>query len=534
MTDDPRTDSPATAEEAAPAPHSRSTVWPYLLLALALLGVALAAWRPTPAGVWHDDGIYVMVGKSLAQGDGLRYTGVVGAPAAVKFPPLYPGLLAVLWMVMGGIGAVTLVAEILNLVMIAAGGALFAWTLHVHGKIEQRAAITAGLLAFVSADLLRTALIPLSEPLFIVIMTASLAAWGRATREKASGVVLLGALLALLVLARTSGAAVVAGFAVALLLTAGLRRPLAVVAPALVVMTVWGAWAARQAREIPDGFADVLGPYVGWLLGQMFGAPVAFVSRLPGHAVDVAERVAVLVLPGLNGPWLWLAALPLTAYALVGARRLHRDFPPLPWIAGMYILLLLVWPYVDRRLVSPLHPFVVSFVIAGTVEASRRIGRGRVRSAVVGLAILWMGWYTVSSAGRIARGWPVSAYQIRSAALATALETLATTAPPDAVVGAPELWPALHLHGGWTVVPSALFAPAASADQGPIWGTPDRQLELWAAAGVDHLVLEQGGQIHGAALDMLEARCPGAVDVLALMPPQTLVRISWEACGPGP
>ena len=42
---------------------------------------------------------------------------------------------------------------------------------------------------------------------------------------------------------------------------------------------------------------------------------------------------------------------------------------------------------------------------------------------------------------------------------------------------------------------------------------------MWRAAGLNHLILEQGGQIHGAALDALEAECPGAVNILARMPP---------------
>ena len=40
-----------------------SRALPYVLLGLGLFGVGLAAWRPIPAGVWHDDGVYMLVGK---------------------------------------------------------------------------------------------------------------------------------------------------------------------------------------------------------------------------------------------------------------------------------------------------------------------------------------------------------------------------------------------------------------------------------------------------------------------------------------
>jgi hypothetical protein len=68
----------------SPETHASASV--FVILGLVLLVVAFAAWRPTPAGVWHDDGVYVMVGNALAAGDGLRYSGVVGAPPAAKSP----------------------------------------------------------------------------------------------------------------------------------------------------------------------------------------------------------------------------------------------------------------------------------------------------------------------------------------------------------------------------------------------------------------------------------------------------------------
>lgn len=62
-----------------------------------------------------------------------------------------------------------------------------------------------------------------------------------------------------------------------------------------------------------------------------------------------------------------------------------------------------------------------------------------------------------------------------------------------------------------------------------MWGTPEAQERLWRAAGIDHLLLEQGGLLHGAGLDRLEARCPGMVRILARTPPMLVVRLEWDA-----
>ncbi len=47
-------------------------------------------------GVFYDDGIYLALGRSLAEGHGYRLLYLPGAPGAVHYPFLYPLLLAAL------------------------------------------------------------------------------------------------------------------------------------------------------------------------------------------------------------------------------------------------------------------------------------------------------------------------------------------------------------------------------------------------------------------------------------------------------
>jgi hypothetical protein len=70
------------------------------LIVTAVLGlVGILVWAAVPPGVWHDDGAYLLLGKSLAEGEGLRYSEVPGSLPGAKFPPLYPLFLALLWRV---------------------------------------------------------------------------------------------------------------------------------------------------------------------------------------------------------------------------------------------------------------------------------------------------------------------------------------------------------------------------------------------------------------------------------------------------
>ncbi len=92
----------------------REPLAPYLLLACAGLVVGLLLLVSLPPGLWHDDGVYLMLGRALARGEGLAYVGVPGDPAAPKFPPAYPALLAVLWWVTDNPYGVGQVAAVLN------------------------------------------------------------------------------------------------------------------------------------------------------------------------------------------------------------------------------------------------------------------------------------------------------------------------------------------------------------------------------------------------------------------------------------
>ena len=67
--------------------------------------------------------------------------------------------------------------------------------------------------------------------------------------------------------------------------------------------------------------------------------------------------------------------------------------------------------------------------------------------------------------------------------------------------------------------------------EGPVWGTNREQFEVWDAAGIEYVVLENAGRIHKDALDELDARCPGSVELLASWGGGMLVRLDWdEAC----
>ena len=368
--------------------------WPWILLGLGLFGVGVASWRAVPAGVWHDDGTYMLIGKALAGGHGFSYEGVAGAPPATKFPPVYPLSLAAIWIVTRTIGPATLVATFLNIGFVAAAGALFGRLLHRTAGLPLGLSLIVAAAGFASTDVVRTALVPLSEPLFLVLLVLALAQWSRvadaigevdATGWRALAVPAL--LLLVVVATRSAGLALVVAFGAALVLPRPslprLSAAAVVTGPALLFVLAWGRWSGAATERIPEGARDLLGPYQGWLADQVLSAPAVFLADLPSHAAGVFGRAIALLVPGLVGTPMWIVGGALLGLAAIGTTSLIRRAPPLGWLVIAYLAMLLLWPYLDRRLLVPLHPVLLATIAVGGLRLSERISTEASRKALL-------------------------------------------------------------------------------------------------------------------------------------------------------
>lgn len=199
-----------------------------------------------------------------------------------------------------------------------------------------------------------------------------------------------------------------------------------------------------------------------------------------------------------------------------------------PLTVAFYGLVLLLWPFQDVRLMVPLIPLLFLGMSAGIRALLPSEGpwtRARVLVALVGGA--WLLAASSFSALRLVDGWPGEVYEVRSEILLRAVNAVQEKTPSEAVIGAPELWSGIHLYTGRLVSPSARFLPLST--HGPSWGEPREQYELWIEAGITHLLVEHGGEVHGGALDRMDALCaPGTVQLLDLQPGQFLVGLNWD------
>ncbi|MBI4503594.1 MAG: hypothetical protein HY700_20830, partial [Gemmatimonadetes bacterium] len=421
---------------------------PYWPRILALLVFALALWAQTDAlvGVFYDDGIYVVLAKSLAQGQGYRYLHLPGAPSGVHYPILYPAALGILWRIWPSFPANVALFQIFD----SAALAVAAWVIAAQLRrlavpaLVQYVFVPAGFAAF---PLLTIVGVRFSEPMFLALFAAAVSV---ADSDDAglSRAVVAGVLAGLAALTRSIGVAVVAGVVVGYWLRG--RRPQAIVvlAVAAIMVAPWFAWVAAHAHEVDPRLAANYGTYA--TAARQAGV-MGFFAGLDLRALGPLGRLTV---PGQT-PWIrYPLSLLLLAVAVWGASLLSRRATALVVALAAYVAIVTVWPFTPDRFMWILVPWAAAFAGLGIVAAYER-GRGFRVAAIVLSLVLVAGYLPreVLSLGR--REFAATARDISQPDRLVAASIDAGLSA-DAVIAA-EGEAMIYLYTGRTAVPNSLF-----------------------------------------------------------------------------
>lgn len=353
-----------------------------ILVALTGLAIGYFVLARTPTvGTFHDDGIYLVTAKSLAEGQGYRIISIPGDPPQTKYPVLFPWVLSLVWRVYPSF------PDNLPWLRLVPLGAMLMWLYLSRALLRRLGAskLQADVIVLLTAvspwvAFLSTAL--MSETLFAALLTGALLTITRVCQGdgRRSEPLLAGLLAGAAILTRIAGIAPAAAGVLVLLWT---RRSVAAAQYTIGVLisaVPWFWWAQYHNREAAsvDPYYSATN-YASWNVLTSFG----WLEKLDIVAENLLQGGFAL----LN---IWKVEMPpLVAFlaALCGLAVITRAVwrartePAVPIIVA-YCGLHIAWVWPILRFAVPVAPLLLWLAFLGA-------GRSR-RIAYVGAIALFL------------------------------------------------------------------------------------------------------------------------------------------------
>ncbi|MFP5500992.1 MAG: ArnT family glycosyltransferase, partial [Candidatus Sericytochromatia bacterium] len=363
---------------------------PWLLAgitALLLGALSLFYWLGLTSivGTVHDDVVYLVTGKALAEGMNYRIISHPAAPIQTAYPPLYPAFLAVIWAILPSFPENLWAFKAFNIVCALAGVLL---TYHLVTRVYQapkwQGWLTAGLLA-VGSFYVTFMDLTMSEPVFLVCLLLALIGLERLPDSRLLGArwtpVAIGLLAALPSMARSVGLTLAVAVVAWLLVRRQWKLAVTSAAAAALFNMPWLAWA-WWGEQLGSESWD----YVSWVGGSTDGFSL---SAILGHAAHNAVTLVTTSLPlavaplvqhahltgllgrlGLAGLQPWLAVAMTLVIGLGVARTLGQRLRLLHVFLAAYLALIIVYPWDPSRFVLVLSPLLIFLFVQGACWAA--------------------------------------------------------------------------------------------------------------------------------------------------------------------
>lgn len=382
-----------------------------LILVLASAAVLYVVMiRPTAFGFYHDEAIYASTAKALAGGQGYRIINLPGEPAETKYPPFYPFMLSLIWRAYPGFPDNIVPMILLSMAFTIGFFALTYFYLTGRGYAGAPEALLVVGLAAINWRTVIPATSVCSEMLFAMLSVAALYQAEQAPEpnkiKRASAGVMLGTLIGLAILTRSSGVALLISIALYYAIVRQWRRALAPLVIGGLVLAGWLGWCYMNRTPVE-------------------GVNVAYYTSYLGHFKETVEDlsavnhtsavVTVLGIVGRNAFMLAIASIPVVCLGIGYEALVYLGFTFLFFAAGFwrhwsrgvrllhvyvvcYLVLHFFWlPFVSYdRFLIPLLPFLLLFLIvefeASAALVRRELSSGdtlkRVSAAFIGLALV--------------------------------------------------------------------------------------------------------------------------------------------------
>lgn len=475
--------------------------WLFALGAAVLVVLYGLSLKAPATGLYHDDGLYGVTAKALAEGRGYRLISFPEEIPQTKYPILFPLGLSLIWKM-----APTFPENVLYLKLFPLAAGLV-WLLLVDRFLAYqtgRAGLARGIAALTAASpwVLFYSTSLFSETLFAAFAWGALWMLTRCERESATSSRLLWAALlcAAAYHTRTVGFTLIAAGILGLAMKRELRTAIVFGAVSVALAVPWVLWTWNQAGTIPEFYAYYTGSsYWHW--------NVLFDFTLEEKLAIVGRNALFLLigpgqLMGFNAAYIWPLLVVTGVLSMIGfVASVREGIGVVHVFVGMYVGTLLLWSWPPARFLLPIYPLLLLYAGLGGLQVLERWGRPLVKTAVIMTAIAGVGFTAGWGSGTVARnavekgrgclGEPCERTWQDYLSVFTWLEE---STPPGAVLMGTQD-PLLYLYTGRKAVrafdqdPFLLYY-ADDPDREP-FGPPQRMADRIRESGADYLVLAQ-------------------------------------------
>jgi hypothetical protein len=438
----------------------RVTPW---IAGAVVLAIGLAIVDRLPVGIVHDDGLYVILAKSLATGQGFRWLQVPGHPAATHFPPGYPLVLALLWLIGPAFPANVVLFKIANAVFLALTAVGTALLAERRFGIGRRPAAALAVVACAGIPTLALSTLVMSEPLYLALLFPTLLLAERVVEApaRARTIVMLALLAAAGTLVRSHGVALIGAVIIVFALRSRVRDAALFAITTLVLLVPWQLWVRANQGVVPVAMRGNYESYGEWFAAGLRSDGLGLVGRtIPRTSAEIAGMFATLTAPSLPGAFRYAALAALAVLLVAGFLVAWKCARVSALFTLLYAAIVIVWPFNPARFIWAIWPLVFVIVVAGAraIAAWRPSPRSfqAARAAAVTASLLLAAGYSVYTArGYRGRWWSSVARQETVLLAPLVAWTRTHTQPGDVIASSAE--PVIYLYGGRAAVSASTF-----------------------------------------------------------------------------
>jgi hypothetical protein len=347
----------------------------FLIFVVILLPVYWFAFRAPAVGIYHDDGIYLVTAKALAEGKGYRIISLPAELAQTKYPILFPAVLAVAWKIFPGFPDNALFLKTIPLL----SAILWLWLSYNLIREESGApdaALGIVLLTAASSWVVFFSTTFMSETFFACIATWALIQLKRLERdERGAGWPLLfsAMLVAASILTRTAGAPLVAAGTIGLLFRRKYTAAAMFLIACAVLVAPWLWWQALHGD--PSRATDpyyTFSNYKSWTILWNFNPEQKYGVIVKNVLFLIVSPVALLNL-NVNMISLIIAFLFVVFTCLGFIKDMRSNVGSLHLFILFYIGIIVLWVWPPLRFLLSIIPLFLLFAYKGFSSVCRSV-----------------------------------------------------------------------------------------------------------------------------------------------------------------